>query len=294
MMFPRFTSRNVFWALYFLIATVFFLYFLFPTNKFKDFCEFKVSEMLADGNCKIGEIVYQFPGTVSFKEVVLKSGTGRDVSVLHVKALAISNNGLRFWKDFEVRGEVFSGALTAMIELDWGNKQFKMSDIKATDIDMANWEKEENFSQREMFGSLSFLGSYDGELGNPFSGKGQGRFELKKAGMELVQPILSLEEVTFEKVSSELKYEAGVVYFTDGKFAGNELSGEFSGVATMAKPLVKSGLTVNGHLNPQLQFLENHPREQRLIERLLKRYGTQKLPFQVGGTLQRPTFRFAT
>lgn len=291
---PRLTSRNLFFAVYGLSVTVLFLYILFPADLFKEFCEFKASAVLTDGECRIGNIDYHFPNTVVFEDVTMESGKGDERSVLKLKFVAVSNRSFKFWKEFELYSELFSGTLTSDIEIDWRSRKFEMDNVAVHDVDLGIWEKEESLTQREVSGMLSFSGDYQGLLSTPFSGKGKGNFALVESKMELVQPILSLSELSFTRLESELKYEDGVMYFINGEFIGAELSGDFSGVAKMNRPLVKSTLTVGGHLEPQPTFLRNHPREQRLIDRLLRRYKTQKLPFQVGGTLRRPTFRFAT
>lgn len=294
MIFPRLTTRNLYLAFYGLLATVFFLYVLFPGAKFKEFCEVKISEVLADGECTIGEIGFRFPATVQFEDISISSGTGRDISVLNIESIAVSNNGILFWRDFAITGKVLSGTVSASLNLDWQEGRFRLPRIAGESLDLAALDQQEGLSQREMSGEVSFTGQYEADLSSLFSGVGEGKFKMVQGSMELVQPILSLEEIVFDRVESALKYEKGVVYFTAGEFNGKDLGGEFSGVAALDKPFVKTGLTLSGRLDPQPLFLREHPREERLIERLLKRYGTKKLPFQVGGTLQRPTFRFAT
>lgn len=291
---PRLTPRNLFFVFYGLIVTILFSYLLFPSELFRQFCEFKASAVLTEGECRIRKVTYRFPNTIVFEQVTVESGKGRDRSVIHLKAIAVSNTSIQFWRDFELKGELLSGTLTSSLEIDWKAKKFKMIDMKISDVDLGAWDKKESLPQRDISGVFSFSGEYEGRLDKPFGGDGKGSLTMANSMMELVQPILSLPKLSFEKITSEVRYKDGVMYFTGGEFKGKQLEGDFSGVVKMDRPLVRSTLTVGGHLVPQQLFLRSNPRQQRFVERLLRRYRTEKLPFQVGGTLQRPTFRFAT
>lgn len=294
MTFPWLSIRNVFYFLYGLVASLAFLYLLFPADKFKEFAEFKATNILDDGSCTIGAISYRFPNVMRFDDVTVVSGQGGDVSVLNLEFLDVSVGGKRFWEEFHLESELHEGRAQSNLVVDWGTNEFKLNDVEIEEVDLSRWGKEDNLPKREVSGTFYFSGEYSGELSKPFGGEGNGTFALLDSKMKLVQPILALKSVELESVESDVKYVDGVIYFTDGIFIGPELAGDFSGVIKTVKPIVRSSLTIGGHLSPQPLFLQNHPREERLVERLLRRYKTDALPFQVGGTLQRPTFRFAT
>jgi hypothetical protein len=59
-------------------------------------------------------------------------------------------------------------------------------------------------------------------------------------------------------------------------------------------PLILSNINISGYLEPDAAFLRNHPEEQQFVQRLLQKYEATVLPFKIGGTVQRPLFRFST
>jgi hypothetical protein len=74
---------------------------------------------------------------------------------------------------------------------------------------------------------------------------------------------------------------------------GKEIGAEFNGEMRLTSPLPNSTVVLSGNLTPKENFLAAHPGEKRLVEQLLRRYKTPALPFKVGGTVRRPTFRFS-
>jgi hypothetical protein len=50
---------------------------------------------------------------------------------------------------------------------------------------------------------------------------------------------------------------------------------------------------MSGNLAPNEDFLLSHPDAKRLVDQLLLRYKSSVLPFKVGGSVRRPTFRFS-
>lgn len=291
---PALSLRNLFYGFYGLAVTVILLYFLFPAQKFRQYCEVMISGAMVDGNCRIGQIAYRFPKTVRFDNVVVESGSDRDVSSLTLESVDITNNSFRFWRELKLSGKILSGNLEANLEIHWEEDRFTVTDILLERLDLGLWGSSEDVTGREFSGLLAFSGEYSGGIRAPLAGKGTGVVDISGSTVELLQPILSLRAIDLETVKSELRYEDGVVYVTGGNFSGKELAGDFTGVVKIFQPLSKSVLTIGGQLDPQQQFLENKPREQRLIKRLLQRNKSKTIPFKVGGTLQRPTFRFAT
>jgi hypothetical protein len=52
-------------------------------------------------------------------------------------------------------------------------------------------------------------------------------------------------------------------------------------------------LIADGFLEPQEKFIKTKPKLKRLFQRLQQRSKKAKVPFKVGGTLSKPTFRLS-
>ncbi|MCP3892958.1 MAG: type II secretion system protein GspN [Desulfobulbaceae bacterium] len=293
MMRSIFSFRTLFYVMYGVGLTVALLYIRFPTEKFRTYCEIKVTRTLSASNCKIGSIVYLFPLQVRFNQIqIIENTAAKPLFVLD--SVDISPRGLKFWQTFSVDSQFYGGSFTSVGTVEWGEMSFKLGNIVAEGVDLASWTKELNLLKRGITGLLSFTGDYAATFNQPFSGSGQGLLNIDSGKMELSQPVLSLTEISYKAIRSKWQYKEDVLDFAEGVFDGKELKGEFSGSVTVNPYLAKSVLGLAGQLEAQTGFLKKNPKEQRLVKRLLRRYKMAVLPFKIGGTVKRPTFRFTT
>jgi hypothetical protein len=149
-------------------------------------------------------------------------------------------------------------------------------------------------ADRKLSGILAFTGDYQAATPHPGAGVGTGEIEVVGGSIGLLQPILALSAIEFDTLTVGLSRQNGVVQFIDGELLGKDISADFTGEMRLASPLLQSNILLTGHLAPDAVFLRDHPREQQFVQRLLQRYKMTVLPFKVGGTVQRPLFRFST
>jgi len=112
--------------------------------------------------------------------------------------------------------------------------------------------------------------------------------------MTLLQPILGLSTLDFDKMTVKVTQQNDMLRFAEGELLGKQLDADFAGEMRIAYPLVNSNMLLSGHLQPDKAYLADHPREQQFVMRLLQRYKMTVLPFKIGGTVKRPLFRFST
>ena len=121
----------------------------------------------------------------------------------------------------------------------------------------------------------------------------KGVVQIVTGSMSLLQPILSLSTIEFERVAVNIMLKMAFSVLLKGNCREGILIADFTGELRLASPLLDSNIQLNGHLEPDDSFLRSHPREQQIVQRLLQRYKMTVLPFKVGGTVKRPLFRFS-
>ena len=109
-----------------------------------------------------------------------------------------------------------------------------------------------------------------------------------------MQPILNFSAFAFDTLSMQLIRENGPVQLVEGELIGSEIVADFFGELQVADPFLSSNIEIIGNMVPDAGYLQAHPQEQQVVQRLLQRYKMTVLPFKVGGTVQRPLFRFST
>jgi hypothetical protein len=112
--------------------------------------------------------------------------------------------------------------------------------------------------------------------------------------MSLLQPILALSTIEFEKLAANVSQQNGIISFVEGELLGNEIVADFIGEMRLASPFLNSSILLSGHMEPDDDFLRSHPKEYQFVRRLLQRYKVTVLPFKIGGTVKSPLFRFST
>ena len=149
-------------------------------------------------------------------------------------------------------------------------------------------------TDRKISGTCTFTGRYQAKSSKPNDGVGAGSVQINDGSMALMQPILTLTAIEFEKIAVNVTYQNGMLELVEGELLSKEMNADFAGELRMVSPLMNSNIILSGHLDPSESFLNSHPGQQQLVQRLMQRYKSTVLPFKVGGTVKRPLFRFST
>lgn len=289
-----FSLRSLLYVVYAVLLTALLLYVRFPGEKFKAYFEQRVEQLLPGSACTIEDIAYRFPSSAAFANIhIMRTIDGQDTDMV-VKLLSITPIPLQFWKAFTLHGEMYSGLFTAGLDVDSAAQQFNLTDIRLEGLEVGKLVEGIGLADRELSGILAFTGDYRAANNQPGEGVGTGEIEIVSGSIGLMQPILALSAIEFDKLTVGLSPENGVVRFIDGELLGKNISADFTGEMRLTSPFLQSNILLTGHLAPDDVFLRDHPREQQFVQRLLQRYKVTVLPFKVGGTVQRPLFRFST
>lgn len=289
-----FSLRSLLYVVYAVLLTALLLYVRFPGEKFKAYFEQRVEQLLPGSACTIEDIAYRFPSSAAFANIhIMRTIDGQDTDMV-VKLLSITPIPLQFWKAFILHGEIYSGLFTAGLDVDSAAQQFNLTDIRLEGLEVGKLVEGIGLADRKLSGILAFTGDYRAAKNHPGDGVGTGEIEIVSGSIGLMQPILALSAIEFDKLTVGLSPENGVVRFIDGELLGKNISADFTGEMRLTSPFLQSNILLTGHLAPDDVFLRDHPREQQFVQRLLQRYKVTVLPFKVGGTVQRPLFRFST
>ncbi|WP_459946734.1 type II secretion system protein GspN [Desulfocastanea catecholica] len=289
-----FSLRSLMYVAYAVMLTALLLYVRFPGEKFKDYCEKRIERLLPGSACTIEEIAYRFPSSAALAKIhITRTIDGQDNDMI-VERLSITPEPLQFWRAYTLHGEMYSGSFTASLDVDSRRQQFHLRDIHVEGLEVEKLAESIGLADRKISGIFAFKGNYQAASNQPSDGVGTGDVEVVSGSIGLLQPILALSTIEFEKLIVGVSRQNGVIQFIDGELLGKEISADFAGEMRLTSPLLQSSILLNGHLAPDEVFLRNHPREQQFVQRLLQRYKVTVLPFKVGGTVQSPLFRFST
>ncbi|SDO74209.1 type II secretion system protein GspN [Desulforhopalus singaporensis] len=293
MMRALFSMRTVLFFLYGLVLVIVLAYVRFPADDFKTYCEKSLADLLQAKECRIMEISYLFPAGVRLQGLTLVQPNGGAVDSFTMQSLKISPGGWNFWRSFDLDTSLYEGTATARIMLDWKGNLFQFTQIEGKEIELARWNDQEQSLPRKISGLLFFSGRYSGNFSTPFEGEGKGNVIVQDSAIELQRPLLTLSLLTITEAESNLHYRGRLLSVTEGKFSGRDLRGDFEGDIEFFGQKGRSALNITGNLVPQAGFFKDHPDEAELVRELLIRYNAHQLPFEMGGSVVRPTFSLA-
>lgn len=287
-----FSIRSLLYLTYAVLLTAVFLYVRFPAEKFKSFCESHIEQLLPGSDCKIERISYQFPLSAALEAIKISGDIDGQPSQVTVDRLTATPAPLKFWRSFSIVGEMYSGRFAADFDLDRTKQSFQLTKIRLEDFEADQLATSVGIRDK-ISGTFSFSGDYKALTSAPADGTGQGQVRVEKGTMKLLQPILALQTVDFEKIEASVNRQDGRIIFSEGQLQGGDLSADFKGEMRLASPWANSNILLSGSLRPDAEYLRKNPRQQQLVQRLMQRYKVTVLPFKVGGTVKRPLFRFS-
>jgi type II secretion system protein N len=286
-----FPWRFLLYGLYAVLLITVLLYVRFPAERFRQFCENSLQSQLTSWNAKIENVSFQPPTALVFNNVILTGSYDGLPSQLVFDRVMVKVNPGRL-SVLDIEADLFRGRLTAALALDRRERSFRLEEIRLTGLALAEALQSLGMVERELAGNYDFTGDYQADWDTPLVGRGQGRVEVSVGKMGLVAPLLSLAVIDINSLTAAIEFHGGEVELADGQLRGRELRADFSGTVLLASSLPRSQLRLKGLLQPEETFLQANPREQMLVQRLRQRYNASGVPFQVGGTLTGPTFRF--
>jgi type II secretion system protein N len=289
-----FSIRSLFYIVFAVLLTALLLYVRFPAEKFKTYCEKHIERLSPGSDCNISRFVYNFPFSAVLETVKITRTINDQETEMVVDRLAVTPELPQFWKAFRISGEMYSGLFEAKLDLDGKAETFQLTDIYFEGLEAGRLAESIGISDRKLSGSFEFAGSYQASTDAPGDGVGSGVAQVISGSMSLLQPILSLSTIEYDHLAVNLSQQNGIVTFADGELAGKEIVANFIGEMHLDSPLLMSNINISGYLEPDDAFLRNHPEEQQFVQRLLQKYEATVLPFKIGGTVQRPLFRFST
>jgi type II secretion system protein N len=266
----------------------------FPVEKFKTYSEQHIERLSPGSDCNISRFVYNFPFSAVLETVKITRTINDQETEMIVDRVAVTPELPQFWKAFRISGEMYSGLFEAKLDLDRKAETFQLTDIYFEGLEAGSLAESIGIFDRKLSGSFEFAGSYQASTDAPGDGVGSGVAQVISGSMSLLQPILSLSTIEYDHLAVNLSQQDGIVTFAEGELAGKEIVANFIGEMHLDSPLLMSNINISGYLEPDAAFLTNHPEEQQFVQRLLQKYEATVLPFKIGGTVQRPLFRFST
>ncbi len=281
--------------LYTFLLTAALLYYRFPAEDFKLFCQNKLSQLLPETQCTITDLHYKFPlgmevETIHFKD---KQKTPRILfTVDHVLIRPKLEPSL---SQFHVAFTAYDGTHDFSVLVNKSEQTFSLENIRLSNLNLAKIPFLGETFNREITGSLSGNATFHSTWNNEKSMRsGQGNLEIEKGSFSLLFPILLMKEIDLKEFKTDFTLQRDRIQLSKGHFLGKDLKGEFGGNLTLRTPFKLSIFSCNGSLEPLPSLLKKSKYAQNMVIQLKKQHNRTTLPFLLQGNVQQPRFKFDT
>jgi type II secretion system protein N len=272
------------------------LYYRFPSEAVQGFLQARVEKINPKLALSMERVSPSFTLGLRFLEPELLLKTTPQKRIFKADRLLVRPVILSLFRDewtFCYNALAYKGVFEGCTSVakDKNDAPFQTS-LVLKDVPMGGDNPVKEVIGRNLEGILNGTVSFNGRSKSLIRGTGEVDLRLSEGRMELEQPILNLEGISFHEVLIKMTLSNRKLNLTRVTLRGTNMNGTLTGVVNLNKEISRSSLNLRGTLEPFADFIKDltdSPDTVRLIRQRLKR---GKITFVVRGTLAEPNFRF--
>jgi len=283
------TKRTLQYTAYIIGITVFFLYWLFPSDAIRDFVVYKMTQVNPGISVTIDRVSPVLPPGIKLHSVGIAHGNRALVDLDSVK---ITPGLLSFFsnkKTARFKGRLNDGTVNGWAEIDSRNDQ-RAEKIEGTlsGIQVQTIPALKHLTAYKISGNLS------GEfmIGGTGSNRSMtGKLTLSDCRIDFDQPLIGQSSLGFKNINADLVLNQGALVIKKFSAQGNQLNADILGTISLNRGGSQNALNLNGSVTPHHGFLAKF--ENSIPASLLRqtKAGQPTISFKIGGTVEAPDFK---
>jgi type II secretion system protein N len=283
------TPKWLLYSIYVLAVVVFFIYYLFPSDKIENYVISGFNRLNSDINIRIDHVSPAFPPGLKLYKV---SFYHADNELLETEQIKVVPNLLSFFRSeiiFFFKGKAYQGILEGKGEFNRNNPNNNVSvDGKFSNVNIKEVSAVKQLIGRHLTGILE--GSFTYRNGAKSGGTSEAKLIISNGEIELLSPVFQLENIPFSKIEAEMKMERQRLKVKRCVITASPLDGNVSGLINLREPLGQSYLRLLGVIKPNQNFLEKLGKDiptNLLPEGIFRK---KVIRVRIYGTLDEPRF----
>jgi type II secretion system protein N len=283
------TPKWLLYSIYVLATIVFFIYYLFPSDKVKNYVTSGFNNLNSNINIRIDHVSPAFPPGLKLHKVNFYN---MDNTLIETEQIKIVPNLLSLFRSkiiFFFKGGAHKGVIEGKGEFVKNRPEKNVViDGKFSNIDIKEIPAVKQFIGRNLTGILE--GSFNYRDGGKSGGILEVRFIISGGEVELLTPVFKLKSIYFNKIEADMTMENRRVKVKRCIINSSPMDGNVSGLINLREPFGQSYLRLLGVIKPNQEF----------IAELEKDFPTNLLPkeifnkkvvrIRIYGTLDEPRF----
>ena len=284
------------YLLYCILLTAALLYYRFPSESIAAYLE----SFAAGANPRIllslESLRPGFPLGVDLKEVGISLKKEPRKALLSVKDVSLWLETWAFLHGNHVYcfdAHAYSGNIKGDVRFE--NREFMApftTTVKLKDLNIGRHPYLSPLIGRNVSGVLGgdivYTGQYDGLI----EGVGKAILNISEGRVQLLQPILGIESLQFDRLSMKITLRNKKVALSDVELDGRAVKGQLSGTITLNNNIPASRLDLRGTIEPLGGLFGDLKGDSNPLKFLRKRLESLKRSFVIRGTFEKPEFKF--
>jgi len=275
------------------------LYYRFPSDALGDYLQSTADEINPRYHVLIGKVRPSFPFGVKFLKTRVAFRENPDTNLFMAESLLIRpgvwsflKGESKYWFDCLAYGGDIKGSVNfSDIGGEAPERPFTTS-IELRDIRINDYEYLFTLIGRNVKGILGGIITYSGQGNLLINGTGEANLRISDGSVELLQPIFSLESVSFNDLRIKMILDKTKIKLTRVELIGREIKGTLSGTIGLKQNFSRSRLALRGSIEPLEGFFKSENGAPRIMKLFKRRLRGGKLSFVVRGTPADPKIRF--
>lgn len=276
--------------LYFLFiigVTAFFIYYLFPSDKIKNYITVQVNKAYPGITIAVDHVTPVLPPGLRLYPVNVYHTHD---PLFRMEQIKISPGLLSLFRskiNFFFKGSAYTGMLEGKGEFTKNTAEI-MIDGKLSGIRIKEISAIRDVIGRNISGVLD--GNFTYRNIKDFGNDLKAELIISNGQLELLTPLLQLESLSFEKITTELALKNMNLNIKKCLINGDQMDGSISGSVTLKNTPGQSYLKLSGTIKPHPLFLEKAGNDLPVNLLPKKIFGKNGIHIRIYGTLDNPRF----
>lgn len=283
------SKKTLLYTAYIIGITVFFLYYLFPSEAVKDYVAYKMSRANPAISVTIDHVSPVLPPGIKLHDVGIAHG---NKALIDLDSVKITPGLLSFFsstKTARFRARVNAGTVQGWAEVDSrGDQHTEKIEGTISGVQVQGIPALQRLSAHKISGNL---GGDFMIVGTGPNRSITGKLTLSDCRIDFDQPVIGLSSLEFSNIDADLVLHKGTLVIKKCSARGNQLDADISGTIALNRGGHQNALNLNGSITPHhalLAEIENSIPADFLGQ---KKAGQTAISFMIGGTVEVPNFR---
>ncbi|MBU0767844.1 MAG: type II secretion system protein GspN [Proteobacteria bacterium] len=279
-------KKGLFYTAYIFTATIFFLYYLFPTDAVKTYISANLLEIHPALNIAVDRITPAFPNGLQLQGINLffTDDIFLNAEKIHMTPglLSLLSPTIRFY----FKGNAYAGTLEGQGEYSKNlpDRRIKI-ETELSGIQIKKISFIPGLTGRTISGILD--GSIQYNRSKISAGNLSARISLSDCGITLPMPLLSLTNLSFSRIDADIVLNGRKLEVKKCSLKGIQMDGTLSGSVYLNRPVEKSVIDISGTIKPHSVLLGGLKKIPPTNNNLLNKNG---FSVRLNGTLDHPGF----